>query len=201
MTYRILLACLLLGSMAQTSLAYAAGQTATPTSKAPTTSTPIADPTVGVPDPSKPPPPPPPPPKPPAADGLLTLSAAKTTQKSTDAVIVELTIKAFKPINLCLNDQQPQDNVHFTISRGGYGLLNATPDVVKPSKARIKQTVLQPNQSVRWAVNVTQTSGIPPIDWQPGEYRIQAKFYPCGSANTQTPPLNSQAPLYLLLRH
>lgn len=141
------------------------------------------------------------PPQPPQVDGLLTLTAARTTLKQTDAVIVELNIKAIKPLTLCLNDKQPQDNVHFTIYRGGYGQLNSTPEVVKPSTIRPKQLLLEPNKSMRWAVNLTQISGVPSTEWQPGEYRIQAKFYPCGSANTQTPPLNSQQPLYLLLRH
>lgn len=141
------------------------------------------------------------PPKPPQLDGIVTLSATRTTLKQTDAVIVELNIKALKPLTLCLNEQQPQDNVHFTIFRGGYGQLNTTPDVVKPSKTRNKQTSLTPGQSIRWAVNLTQISGVAATEWQPGEYRIQAKFYPCGSANTQTPPLNSKEPLFLLLRH
>ena len=141
------------------------------------------------------------PPQPPQVDGLLTLTAARTTLKQTDSVIVELNIKAIKPLTLCLNDKQPQDNVHFNIYRGGYGQLNSTPEVVKPSNVRPKQILLKPNQSMRWAVNLTQISGVPLTEWQPGEYRIQAKFYPCGSANTQTPPLNSKDPLFLLLRH
>lgn len=134
---------------------------------------------------------------------LLHLEAARPYYNSAGPMYVRAHFTAISPVTVCLYPSKPEAQFKLEIYRGGYGqmtLPNPTVQLTAQENRSQKRVALNSGEHHTMLFDIKKLYPLPKAMWQPGEYRIQGKFYLCGQQNaSQETVIPSTGPLHILV--
>lgn len=133
---------------------------------------------------------------------LLDLKAARPYYSPKGAMYIRADFTAITPVSVCLYPDKPEAQFKLEIYRGGYGALEnpLAPVQLTPEDTRkTKRIQLASGERHTVLLDIKKLFPLQAALWQPGEYRIQAKFFLCGQNEALETTIPSTGPLHLLI--